>query len=318
MKTFKRSLLCFIISIMLIITCGCIRHYDTIERTVNAVWSADNTQILKIVSTYETYKPSEKYYYARASRNWRYRFETCNPDISDCEVVGSSADIDQRGILEHTPVYWLPAVQKIVTFNPHNRAVLKDLTGLEQSLEPPSDVMNRIFARTNGSQEAIDIAPSPDEDVIAVYFQSALLAGNNLLDFSYIQCISFFNVTNGSHISTLEVPLGKTDPALNVYSDYHLRRCHFLWSGDGSGVYVVTRTKAFLLRYGSNSVIEEVDLVPERGLITNSGSISNSGQQLLINIDGNSTSLEILQIDDWKPFGSLGLIPKASNTYSFW
>jgi hypothetical protein len=82
---------------MLIITCGCIRHYDTIERTVNAVWSADNTQILKIVSTYETYKPSEKYYYARASRNWRYRFETCNPDISDCEVVGSSAILIRGG-----------------------------------------------------------------------------------------------------------------------------------------------------------------------------------------------------------------------------
>jgi hypothetical protein len=316
MKIFNLSLFYFICSMVLIFFPGCNREYVTIERTVNAVWSADNTQILKVVSTYETDKPDENYFYSRSGKNWQYRFEACNPDLSDCKVVGSSDDIDQGGLLQVRAIYWLPSVQKMVTLNPMNRAVLKNLTGQEQPLEPPSAIINTIFVNTKGSQDAIDVVPSPKEDVIAVYFQAEYIASNNY--FSYHQCLSFFDVLTGSHIFTQEIPFIYIDPALNVGNQYNNRRCHFLWSNDGSGVYIVTRAKAYLIRYGSKSGIEEVDLVPERGTLTNSGNISNSGLQLLVKIDGNSTSLEITQLEDWKPFGSLGLIPKGSNTYSFW
>lgn len=297
---------------------GCFRHYDTIERTVNAVWSADNTQILKIVSLYDTYKPSENYYYARASKNWRYRFETCNSDLSNCKVVGNSDDIKQGGVLQYAPVYWLPSIQKLAILNPMNKAVLKDLSGLEQLLEPPSNIINTIFSPTNGTYQAIDIAPSPKEDIIAVYLQEAYLTSSNYTDFSYCQCVSFFDVKTGSHISTCEVPFYKTDPALNVVNQFNNSRCHFLWSKESSGVYIVTRSKSYLIKCGSNPGIEQVALVPERGTKTNSGNISNSGLQLLVKIDGNNTILNIVQLDDWKPFDSLALIPTESNSYSFW
>ena len=318
MKSYCNSLLGFICSLTILFSSGCIRDYVTVERTVNAVWSADNTEILKIVSTYETYKPGENYYYARASKNWKYRFETCSPDLSDCKVVGSAHDGKQDGIMQYVPVYWLRSIQKMAYLNRSNKAVLKDLTGGEKVLEPPSDIINTIFAATKGSHEAIDIAPSPKEDVLAVYLQSAYISGSNYTDFSYCHGVSFFDIKSGSHISTREVPFNKTDPALNVVYQFHNMRCHFLWSKDGSGVYVVTRSKAYLLKYGPSPGIELVDLVPERGTKTNSGNISNDGRQLIVTIDGNNTSLDIIQLDDWKPFGSLGLIRRDSNSYSFW
>jgi hypothetical protein len=318
MKFCCNSFLCLTSILTMLFSSGCIRDYVTIERTVNAVWSADNTEILKIVSTYETYKPGENYYYARASKDWKYRFEICSPDLSDCKVVGSAHDGKQDGIMQYVPVYWLRSVQKIAYLKRSNEAVLKDLTGGEKVLEPPSDIINTIFAATKGSHEAIDVAPSPKEDVIAVYLQSAYFTGSNYTDFSYCQCVSFFDSKSGSHISTREVPFNKTDPALNVVYQFHNMRCHFLWSKEGSGVYVVTRSKAYLLKYGSSPGIEQVDLVPERGTKANSGNISNSGLQLRVNIDGNNTLLEIVQLTDWKPFGSLGLIRRDSNIYSFW
>jgi hypothetical protein len=318
LKKFLYTSLYPVITIIVIICPGCFRHYDTIERTVNAVWSADNTQIFKIVSLYDTYKPSENYYYASASKNWRYRFETCNSDLSDCKVVGNSDDIKLGGVLQYAPVYWLPSIQKLAILNPGNKAVLKDLSGNEQLLEPPSDIINTIFSLTDGAYQAIDIAPSPKEDIIAVYLQEAYLTSSNLLDFTYCQCVSFFDVKTGSHILTLEVPFKKTDPALNVVKQFNNSRCHFLWSKESTGVYIVTRAKSYFLRCGINPGIEQVDLVPERGTKTNAGNISNSGTQLLVQINGNNTTLNIVQLNDWKPFDSLKLIPGGSNIYSFY
>jgi hypothetical protein len=318
MKKINFPFLYFIINMVLLFCSGCIRQYDTIERTVNAVWSADNTQIFKVYLLYDTYKPSENYYYARASKNWRYRFETCNSDLSNCVVVGNADDKKYDGFLQYAPIYWLASIQKIVTLNRMNRAVLKNLSGQEQLLEPPSDIINTIFSQTKGTYQAIDIAPSPKGDVIAVYLQDAYLSSGNYTAFSYSQCVSFFDVKTGSHISTREVPFYNTDPALNVVYQYNNIRCHFLWSKESSGVYIVTRSKSYLLKYGSNPGIEQVDLVPERGTKTNSGNVSNSGLQLLIKIDGNNTVLDVVQLDDWKPFDSLALIPKESNMYSFW
>ena len=103
-----------------------------------------------------------------------------------------------------------------------------------------------------------------------------------------------------------------------MIKQFNNNRCHFLWLKESSGVYAVTRTKAYLIKHGSNPGIEQVDLVPERGTKTISGNIANSGLQLFVKTDGNKTSLEILQLEDWKPFDSLTLIPKESNTYSFW
>jgi hypothetical protein len=317
-KNYNFNLIYFISNIVVILCSGCLKHYDTIERTVNAVWSADNTQILKIVSLYDTYKPSENYYYAPASKNWRYRFETCNPDLSNCKVVGNSPDINQSVILQYVPVYWLPSVQKLATLNPLNKAVLKDLSGLEQLLEPPINVINTIFSPTLGSHDPIDIAPSPNEEIIAVYFQKSYLTSSDYTDVSYCQCVSFFDVKTGSHISTWEVPFIKNNPALNVINQFNNTRCYFLWSKESSGVYIVTRSKSYILKCGSNPGIEQVSLVPERGTKTNSGYISNSGQQLHITIEGNNAILNIVQLDDWKPFNSLELIPSESNSYSYY
>jgi hypothetical protein len=305
-------------SIVLIFSHGCSWNYTTVERTVNAVWSADDSQVFKIISIYETTKPSEKYYYAPAGKNWQYRFETCNPDLSVCKVVGNSDDIDQGGLLQYSPVYWLPDVQKMAFLNPSKRALLKNLSGQEIPLHPPPDIIDKIFVNTKNIQDAIDLAPSPGEDVVAVYFQATYLTSGNFTDFTYHQCISFFDSGTGNHIFTQEIPFNKTNPALNVIRQFNNERCQFLWSKNGTGVFVISRNKAYFIKYTSPSGISEVDLVPERGTKTNSGIISNSGQQLLVKADGNNTSLEIIKLEDWKPFGSLGLIPKETNTYSFW
>lgn len=303
-------------AIIVLFNSGCLRHYETIERTVNAVWRADNKQILTVISTYETYDPSEVYFYAVSGRNWKYRFERCNPDLSSQEILGTVNDIDMGGILQSIPVYWLPASEKILMNNPAASAVLMDYQGKETLLEPPSEVVDKIFIHNN-YKTSRDYAPSPNEEIIAVYFQSSTFSGNNYVDLSYEHCVSFFKAVNGEHIYTQAIPFETIDPALNVSMQNYNRRCQFLWSADGTGVYIVTRDKSYFIRYGANHGIQEVEYVPERGAITKAGTISTAGMQLQVSVDGNKTALNLIQLDDWKPIDSLGLIPRASNGYSF-
>lgn len=318
MKRIKLFVSLALSEIIIFFSSGCNHEHEyvTIERTVNAVWSADNSEILKVVSTYETYNPSEKYYNAPSGRNWRYRFEICNTEMGDCKVVGGSEDIDQGGVLESVPVYWLPSVQKLVTWWP---SVIRSMTGEIFPLDPPLSVINDIFVHTGGYYDGMDIAPSPNEDVIAVYFQGSYTTSPDITDISYDQCISFFDVNTGNHIFTQKIPWIKIYPLLNVINQDNNRRCLFLWSGDGKGVYLVTRAySSYYIRYGENQGIIEVDSVPERGTITKGGKISQTGLYLDLIVSGNSTSVEIRQLENWKPFGSLGLIPTEENTYSFW
>jgi hypothetical protein len=303
--------------IILLLFSSCTRHYETVERTVNAVWNADNTQVLKVITTYETYDPSEVYYYAISGRNWKYRFELCNPDLSVQEILGTVKDIDMGGLLGSIPVYWLPASDNILLMNALQQAVVMDFKGKETLLEPPLQESGKIFIH-NKNKSPRDYAPSPNEEVIAVYFQSSTYEGTNYVDLSYEHCVSFFSASTGNHIFTQKIPFVTIDPALNVTMQNHNRRCQFVWSADGSGVYVVTRDKSYFIRYGNNKGITEVQTVPERGTITKSGTISNNGKQLLISLDGNKTALDLVQLDDWKPIDSLGLIPEATNGYSFY
>lgn len=313
MKKLTVLLACSVLIIVLFVSCE--KETVLIERTVNAVWSADDSEILKIVSVYETTAPEEVYYSAPSGKNWEYRFEICNPDLTECIVVGHSADILQGGTLEYVPLYWLPKNQKICTINPFNRAVLKDLQGEEQELELPADIANVIFEATGAYYDAVDLAPSPDEDIIAVYFWTTYLAGPTFIDYTNIHCISFFDAESGNHISTVEFILKNGRPLLELEYQNYNQRDFFLWSNNCSGVYIVTQDKAYFIGYASAAGIVEADEVPERPITTNSGKISNQGQLLLITSQGNNTILEIVQIDDWKAFDLLQLIPLNTVTY---
>jgi hypothetical protein len=306
------------IFILLLATSGC-GELVTVERTVNAVWSADESQILRVISTYETRRPKEKYYYAPSSRNWQYRFEICTPELDHCRVGGNAPDPEEN-IMNYVPVYWLPEIQKILYTNGSRHAVLKDLNGKETLLEPPAPVINEIFKNNRETREVRDLAPSPDESTIGIYFQNSYLSDpNNIFsDQIYQQCISFFDVLTGNHIFTQKIPFSNLDPYLNVIGQFHNRRCSFLWAPDGSGVYVVTRSISYFIRYADNAGIIETDYVPERGTITNSGTISNSGKMLQIDIDENKTHLIVVELTDWKPHADLGLIHRELNEYSFW
>jgi hypothetical protein len=309
---------------LLVLSCfllnGCIldifKETVTIERTVNAVWSADNKEILKVISTYETKNTDEKYYNTRWAKNWNFRFEICNPDLTVRDTAGYYEDWDKGGRLQYVSVFWLPKVNKILTAFPGQETTLINLDGTEKTLETPAAILETIFDICT-EPLATDFAPSPNENIIVVYYQCAYLTSSNFTDFSYIQCITFFDVETGNPIFVQEIPLPKKDPYLFTgRSDYH-RRSHFLWAKDGSGVYIITRDKAYFIRYGANQGISEVNLVPELGLITNSGPVSNDGRYLNITLDNNETSLEVKQLDGWIPFSDLKLIPLSENKYSF-
>jgi hypothetical protein len=127
-----------------------------------------------------------------------------------------------------------------------------------------------------------------------------------------------FDVKTGNHIFSQEIPFPKIRPALDTgIPDYYDRKT-FLWAKDGSGVFFVTREQSYFVRFGEYKGIESVDLVPELGIITNSGPVSNDGKYLEIKIDGNKTDLQIKQFYNWKPFSDLNLIPASENIYSFY
>ncbi len=285
----------------------------TIERTVSAAWSADNQDILKVISTYETKKPDEIYYNATSAKNWNFRFEICNPDLTARSTFGHYRDNDMGGRLY--AVYWLPKVNKILTSFPNQFAMLINMDGTEKILKTPDEVLIAILGSTQIWLGAWNYAPSPNEEIIAVYY---FVDSGELLNLTYKHCISFFDVKTGNHIFSQEIPFPKIKPELwTGIPDYEDRRS-FLWAKDGSGVFFVTRDQSYFVRYGGNKGIESVNLVPELGLITNSGPVSNDGKYLDIIIDGNQTGLQIKQIDNWKPFSDLKLIPASENTYSFY
>jgi len=184
---FSVFVFCGALFIMQFFLVSCERETVLIERIVNAVWSSDDSEILKVVSTYETHKPEENYYFAPSGKNWEYRFEICSSDLAECVVVGRSDDMDQGGTLEYVPLYWLPKVQMIYTLNPLNRAVLKNMQGEETLLEPPAEIISEIFEGTGGYYEAVDIAPSPNEDVIVAFFQAVYLTDDNYTNITFDQ-----------------------------------------------------------------------------------------------------------------------------------
>ena len=185
MKSLAIYLSCVVMFIIQIFLVSCEKEYVLIERTVNAVWSSDDSEILKIVSIYETDAPEENYYFAPSGKNWKYRFEKCTPDLAECVVVGHSDDIDQGGILEYVPVYWLAKAERICTINPFTKAVLKNMQGQEELLELPAEISNVVFRATDSEYSAIDIAPSPNEDVIAVFFQAVYITSANYTDITH-------------------------------------------------------------------------------------------------------------------------------------
>jgi hypothetical protein len=314
-------ILFFVIGTVLLFYAGCSQNYctqkdedyATIERIMNATWSSDDQQILKTTSLHES-----KDHYVIADwdpcgKNWRMRVEICNADLSSCQEVFILPEAEQGRGLGGRPLYWLPSIQKIITINGNldsgmDEAIIMDINGTEQVLELPVTIVKEIFS--GDIPHAGDIAPSPKEDVVAVYFWISYYP-------SLItrQCISFFDMNSMQHIYTHEIPLD--DPTiLNNLGQNNNRTCYFLWSKDGAGVYIVRHDAAYFIKYGKNAGITEVEYVPERGIITNSGSISNTGFQLLVSPYGYPSGLEIIQLDDWIPFDSLLLIPREKNTYS--
>ncbi len=314
---FKKSLILIFAVILYSSINGCIadlfHETVTIERTVSAAWSADNQDILKVISTYETKKPDENYYYATSAKNWNFRFEICNPDLTTRSVVGYYKDYDVGGRLYKA--YWLPKVKKILTSFPNQFAMLINMNGTEKILKTPDEVLIAIFGSTQIWLGAWNYAPSPNEDIIAVYYY---VDYGDIFNPTYKHCISFFDLETGNHIFSQEIPFSKIKPELDTgIPDYYDRKS-FLWAKDGSGVFFVTRDQSYLVRYGENKGIESVNLVPELGLTTNSGAVSNDGKYLDIKVDGNETDLQIKQFDNWKPFSDLKLIPASENIYSFY
>jgi hypothetical protein len=302
--------------LLVCLTHGCRRDYVTIERTVNAAWSADGKEILKVISTYETYKPGEPYYNATAGKNWQYRFERCDTTMSNCEEIRIYNDEVMGGTLQYVPVFWFPAANKIAAINIWQKAVLISVSGGTQILEPPADVIREIF-KSSGQIYPYGLAPSPDATVMAIYFQTAYLETSTTL--IYYQCVSFFDVTSGNHLFTQELPWSGTNvfPKLTPYIPEE-GAYYFLWSASGSGVYFVTRDHSYLVQYSGNPGITEVSMVPERAVITNAGRVSDKGLYLKLKMEGNDATIEIVQLENWIAHEALGLIPCTDNTYSFW
>jgi hypothetical protein len=321
MKTPLWVFFCFACFLLWVIADACNRDdcqkrgdYSTLERIANAAWSSDDSQIFRNVSVYETRNHDASGDWDPCGRNWQSRFEICNADMSVCRIVGTFPDNDMGWGLHGRILYWIPSVGKIITNQyvadngMNDSGVMIDTSGDMQVLKLPEGIRKDLFSDIPA---AGDIAPSPNEDVVAVYFSEG---SSYFLDL--IQCISFFDIHSGQHISTIRIPLDG-EVLLNSVENNNNRRCNFLWSKDGSGVFIVRRDQSFFIKYGNNAGITSVDSVPERGTITNSGFVSNSGLFLEVNTFINPSAVEIRKVDDWIPFDSLELIPKEQNTYSF-
>lgn len=289
--------------LLLIFSTSCIREEVTVERLVCALWSADNSEILKIYSLYETDHPLEVYYYAPSGKNWRYRFEVCDTNLLNSRIVGYVKDKTKSGSMAGFSVYWLSEIQKVAT-----NCETISMDGTEKALIPPKSFTDKVYANANGYFFFFELAPSPNDEIIAVYYQTYILWD------IYYQHISFFDSKTGNHIFSQEIPLHNKYLALQGEEGRH----NFLWSKEGNGVYLVSRNISYFISCVSPGGIWKVDSVPEHCLMTRSGYVSRSGKRLKINLDGNKTSLEVVQEKNWVPFDQNGMIPQEKNDYSFY
>ncbi len=289
----------------------------TVDREVNAAWSADGSEVLIVHSLYDTRAPDEPHFNAPKAHEWRIELELADAGLGAREsLVGWDELGDQAGGVGYEPMFWLSEQRKMVG-SEYAMPFVHDVdSGEHLEIQPSDDVLDELFGPHARAAAPRGAVPSPDGSLIGIPLSAPVETGDFALD--VYSAIAFYDL-DGEYQGGAQIPYPDLGIDVRLYGADPTNAWvwYFLWQADSSAVYAIDGRAAFSVTTAGQ--ITEVTEIPEYAVPTRGGTVNDAGEALTggpSTHDGNETQIVIEPLTGWVPFDLIELIPHGTEDYS--
>lgn len=281
----------------------------------NAAWSSDQKHILIVQYTFRPNKINQPWFNAHDADDWNIKCLEMNSISNQRKEIAiwENMSRDGGGIMQH-PVFWIRGKKRIVFTESQIPSIYQIDKQKAIELRPPEAIILKLAGKELApGVSGYSPIPSPNEKTIAVWFTTSYIKGGPLGPQIFTHFVSFFNSDDGKHIRSQPLPFNnkELDPWLEPQSGIPGFRYGFIWKKDSSGIFIISRKESWVVGVEQANSLTSTNMVPKFSVPTNSGSVSNDGKRVYIEINKtgpNKTILKFNKINNWTSFENVPMV----------